>query len=116
MQGVKEQPAQVGRRPTESDPQIGTTDIADKEGVAGEHRVRLRCAFLQIVHQKRNGFGSVAGGFEGFEAHVPEFDGGAVGERRKAVFGLGFGANIDHRTNPVAEFQMAGNEIGMQMG
>lgn len=57
----------------------------------------------------------MAGSFEGLQAHTAELDYAAVGERREAVFGLGFSAKINRGARAVSEFQMSGNKIGVKM-
>jgi hypothetical protein len=116
MEGVEEQAAEVRGGPPESDAKIGAADVTNEQSVSGEDRVGLSFILLQIVDEKRRGFGSVAGSFEGFEADTAEFDDGAVRERSEAVFGLGFGTEIDCGADTVAEFEVAGNEIGVEMG
>ena len=70
----------------------------------------------EIVDEKRNRFRSVAGSFEGFQANAAKLDDAAVIERSEAVFGLGFGAEINCGADTIAEFQMAGDKVGVEMG
>jgi hypothetical protein len=115
MEGVEEKAAEVGGRPSEGNAEIGAADVADKESVASQDCVRLSLALVEIVDEKRNRFGSVTGSLEGFQANAAEFDDRAIGEGREPIFGLGFGAEIDCGTGAVAKFQVAGDEIGVEM-
>ena len=60
--------------------------------------------------------GSVAGGFQNFQAHAAEFDGVAIVKGSECVGGFGGGAEINCGACAIAEFEMAGDEIGVEMG
>src|SRR5690349_16892415 len=51
-----------------------------------------------------------------FQPDLPELDHAAVAQRRKPVFRLSPGSEVDCGANAVAEFQMPGDTVGMQMG
>ena len=55
------------------------------------------------------------GRLERREANLAELDDIPVGERREPVLGLRRRAQIDGGASPVAQFQMAGNEVGMKV-
>jgi hypothetical protein len=58
----------------------------------------------------------VAGSFQGFDSNAAELDDGVIGERCDVVFGLGFRAEVDGGADAITELEMAGDEIGMEMG
>ena len=115
VERVEEQSAEIGGGPAESHPKIGAADITDKKGVAGENGEWVGSAAVEIENEKGNGFRRVARSFESLQANAAEFDSAAVAQRSKAVFGLGFGAEIDGGADAVAQFEMTGDEIGMEM-
>jgi hypothetical protein len=53
--------------------------------------------------------------FNRLEADATELDASSVGERRERVFGLRRRAEIDARADPIAQLQMAGDEVGVEM-
>ncbi len=53
--------------------------------------------------------------FERLQANPPEFDHAAVAKRRKSVFCLRFGAEINRCAHAVAQLQMSGHKVGMQV-
>ncbi len=57
----------------------------------------------------------MAGCLERREANLAELDDIPVGERREPVLGLRRRAQIDGGASPVAQFQMAGNEVGVKV-
>ena len=57
----------------------------------------------------------MAGRFERLEAHASEFENVAIMQRSKRVPGFGGGAQIDGRAHAIAQLQMPGHEIGVQM-
>ncbi len=71
---------------------------------------------LEIEDQDRDGLDGVAGGFEDLQAQSREVERIAVLHRHERVFGLGAGAEMDGRAATVAQFQMAGDEVGVEMG
>jgi hypothetical protein len=58
----------------------------------------------------------MAGSFECLQANAAEFEDVAVGERGETVFCFGFGAEVDGGAYAVAQFEMAGDEVGVEMG
>ena len=58
----------------------------------------------------------MAGGFHYFQADVAEFDDLAVVKGSKCIGGFGCRAEINIGADAIAEFEMAGDEIGVEMG
>jgi hypothetical protein len=71
---------------------------------------------LQIEDQYRNGLDGMAGSFEDLEPHSRKFERVAVLHGHESIFRLGAGAEMDRRPAAVAQFQMAGDEVGMEVG
>ena len=93
----------------------GRAYIADEQCVAGEDGVGIGDAAIEIVDKNRNRFGRVARRFERFQAEASKFDYGAVCERGETVFGLCLGAKINRGASAVSQFQVACDEIRVQM-
>src|SRR5436305_620897 len=70
----------------------------------------------EIEDEERNGVGGMAGGFEGLNADLAEGDGCAVVEWSECVLGFGSGSEVDGCVDAVAEFEVAGDEVGVEMG
>ena len=115
MQGIVEHAAEFRGRPAERRAQIGPADVADEERVAGEHGVGLRVAGVEIVDDDGDRFRRVAGRFQHLQAHAAEFENVAIVKRREGVGRLRGGAEIDGRADAIAQLQMAGDEIGVQV-
>ena len=53
---------------------------------------------------------------DGNQADVAHFNRLAIGEQRRGVLGAGAGRQIDSRARAVSQLEMAGQEIGMEVG
>jgi hypothetical protein len=107
--------SELGGRPPERRPQIGPADIADKERVARQHRLRLTGLMREVVHEDRNGLGRMSWCFEQAQPHLAEFEHIAVGHRREGVLGTGTRAQIDDSSCPIPQFQVAGDEVCVEV-
>ena len=58
----------------------------------------------------------MAGSLQHLQAHSREIENVAILHGDEGVFRLGAGAEMDGGAAPVAQFQMAGNKVGMEMG
>ena len=116
VQRIEKHSSELGGRPAQRRAQVGAPHVADEQRVAGEHRVRLGVARVQIENHDRNGFGRVARRFQHFQAHATEFEKVAVVVRGKCIPGLGRGAHMNFRAGAIAQLQMSGDKIGVQMG
>ena len=76
----------------------------------------LRFAGVEIVNDDGDRFGSVAGRFQRFQADASEFEDVAIVERSERVRRFRGGAEIDGRADAIAQFEMPGDEIGVEMG
>ena len=114
-QRVVEHPAKVVGGPAERHPQIRPADVADEQRVAGEDRVRLGGAALEVVDEDGNRFGGVARRLERGQADLAELDDIAVAERRERVLRPGPGAEIDGDAGAVAQLEVSGDEVGVKV-
>ena len=57
----------------------------------------------------------MAGSFEDSQADAAEFDSLAIVQRSEGVFGFCGGAEINFCADAIAEFEMAGDEVGVEM-
>ena len=79
-------------------------------------RVRVLGVGREVVDEDRDRLRRVAGRLERLEPDRAELDRVAVGERRELVLGLRPRAEVDRRPDPVAQLQVAGEEVGVQVG
>ena len=112
---VVEQRAELLGAPAERRAQVGAADVADEERVAGQERVRALGVGLEVVDEDRDRLGRVAGRLERDEPDLAELDRVAVGERRELVLGLRPGAEVDPRADAVAQLEVAGEEVGVEV-
>ena len=80
--------AKIGGRPAERHAQVRPADVTNKERVAGQDRIGLGGAALEVVDQDRDRFSRVAGRLERGQANLAEFDDIAVasGVNRYSAF------------------------------
>jgi len=116
VEGIEEHVAELSGGPAEGGAEIGSADIADEEGVAGEDGVRFVGIGVAVEDEDGDGFGRVAGGFEDLESDLAEVEAVAVAEWGERVLGFGGGTEADSGADAVAELEMAGDEIGVQVG
>ena len=116
MKRVVKVRAEVARRPSERSAQVGTTNIPDEQRVASKDGVGFCPVFLQIEHQDRDGLDGVAGSFEDLEAQSRKVEHIAVLHCREGIFRLCAGTQMDGRAAAVAQLQMAGDEVGVEVG
>ena len=114
-QRVVQQAAEVVRRPPERHAQIGTADVADEQRVAGQDGLRLGGAAIGIVDDQRDRLGRVTRRLERLQPHPAEIDDVAVVERRERVLRLRGRAQIDRRAGAIAQLEVAGNEVGVEV-
>ena len=86
--------------------QVGTTDVADEHGVAGEHGVR-RLVVGVLVDHDRDRFGRVARGVTDLERDVAEVVALAIGEAAGFELGDGDIAVPDLRPGGGSQFEVA---------
>ena len=116
MERVVEVAAELLGGPAERGAEVGAADVADEEGVAGEDGVGLVGALVEVEDEDGDGLDGVAGGFEDLEAEAGEVEGVAVFHGDELVLGFGVGAEADVGAAAVAEFEMAGEEVGVEVG
>jgi hypothetical protein len=116
VQGIVEQTSKLVGRHADRRHQVGPADIADEQGVAGEDGVGLARALCQVEHQERHTLRGVARGFEGLNPDLAEFHGVPISQRLELVLGPGPTAQVDLGTGAIAQLQMAGQEVGVEVG
>src|SRR5438876_6185776 len=116
VQRVVEMGAEVVGCPPERSSQVGAADVTDEQSVPGEDGVGFGGVLLEIEGQDRDGLDGVAGGFEHLQAQSREVERIAVRHRHEGVFRLGARSEMDGRAATVAQFQMAGDEVGVEVG
>ncbi len=95
--------------------QVGTTHVADEQGVAGQHAVRDRVVGV-LEDQDADGLGGVARGRHDLQHDLAEHDALAVGQRPAGVLGRGALAVADPRPGRGRELEVPGQEVGVEVG
>ncbi len=96
--------------------QIGPAHIADEQGVSGENQSGTVGILLPVVNQDGQTFGGVPGRLQKPQAHRADVQNVPVWMRHEGIFRLGAGAQMDGGARPVAELQMPGDKIGVEVG
>ncbi len=96
--------------------QVRAADVADEECVAGQHSIGRGGAAAEIVDDQRDGVGGVAGCLESLNSDLAEFDGVTIVERVEGILGFGRRPKVDRRANAIAQLEMAGDEVSVQVG
>ena len=116
MQGVVQVSTEFGGGPAERSAQVGAADVADEEGVAGEDGVGLGRAFGEVEDEDARWTRWCGRGFRGPARRRPGKPRRvAILHGDEGILGFGAGAEVDGRAAAVAEFEMAGDEIGVEM-
>lgn len=115
LDGVVEHAAEFVGGDADRGEQVGPADVADEQRVAGQHPVGEGVVGV-LVHQDADRLRGVAWGFEDLELDVAEGDAFAVDQLVDGVFGLGALPVADPGAGPVGEFQVAGEEVGVEVG
>ncbi len=89
VERVEQHAAEIDSRPAKPCAKIRTSDVANKQRVAGQDGRRRRRARGRIVNDEGDRFCGVPRSLEHVETHVPEIDDAAVADRRERVFGGG---------------------------
>ena len=74
-----------------------------------------RVAAIEVVDGDRDRLRRVARRFDRLQPHAPELDASPSCERRERVFRLRRGAEIDRRADAIAQLEMSGDEVGVQV-
>ena len=112
---VVQHASEVVGRPPERHAQIGTTDVTDKQRVAGQDGLRLGGAAIEVVDDQRNRLGRVPRCLERLQPHSAEIDDVAVVERRERILRLRGRTQIDRRPGAIAQLEVAGDEVRMEV-
>ena len=115
MHRVVQLAAQLLRGEPDRAEQVGPTDVADEQGVAGEDRVR-RAVGGVLEHQVGDGLGRVARCGPGLDHDVTELDPLAVGEVVDGELGLGGLTEADLGAGGLGQLEVAGHVVGMEVG
>ncbi len=108
--------AEIVGGPAQRGSQIWPAYVADEQGVSGEHGVRVGWVFLEIKDQDGDGLDGVARGFQDLQAQAGKVEGVSIGHGDKGVFRFGSAAQINGGAAAVAQFEMAGDEVGVEVG
>ena len=104
----------VGRH-ADARQEVRPAHVADEERVAGEHGQRLGAALRQVVDENRNALRRVARCLDDLELHVAKLDHVAVLHLHALKLRLGSAAEMDRRAGFVPQFNVAGDEVGMEV-
>src|SRR5262245_10669734 len=71
---------------------------------------------LKIEDHDRNGLDGMTGRLEDLQTHARKIERIAILHRNERVFRLSVGAEMDRRAEPVAQFEVTGYEVGVEVG
>src|SRR5260370_8281077 len=96
--------------------QVGAADVTDEQGVPGEESGVVWGVLVEIEGKNRDGLDGVAGGFEDLQAQSRKVERIAVLHRHEGILRMCARAEMDGRAATVAQFQMAGDEVSVEVG
>ena len=115
MQAVVELVGEFVTGESERGEQIGATDVADEECIAGQHAVRHGIVGV-FPHDDADRLGRVAGCVADLEEDVAERDALTIRELARRELGGRHRRESDLGARGVREFEVAGQEVGMEVG
>ena len=107
--------AEFLRRPAQRRAQIGPPHIADEQRVPGQHRVRFVRVLRQIEHQNRDRFDRVSRSLQYLQTQSRKFERIAIFHGNERVLRPGLCSQPDLGAAAVAQLEMSGNEVGMEV-
>ena len=108
--------AEVVGTPPKRGAQVRAAHVTYEERAARENSVRLRRVLADIENQDRDRLDGVARSLQHLQAQSREVKGISVFHGGESVFRLGAGAEMDGRAAPGAQLQVAGVEVGVEVG
>jgi hypothetical protein len=115
VQRVVEMAAEFLGGPAEGGAQVGPTDVADEQGVPGEDCVRFIRVFLEVEQENRDRFDRVPRSLQDLQVQSRELERIAVFHRDKLVLGLGSRSEADLCAAAVAQLEMSGEKVGVEV-
>ena len=106
-----QRPEDVGGSLPRLDREVGASDVADEERVAGQHRPRLAAA-AGVAQEEAGVLGPVPGRVERLDREVAQLQGPVVGERLMLVLGLRQLVDVDRRPGRPCEAAVPGGSVG----
>ena len=97
MQGVVQHAGQVCGRDPYRRHEIGTSDIANKQGVPRQHGIGVLGILLKIIDENGNGLRGVPWGRENLQPDLAAGERFSMGKRRKGELGLGLSPQANGR-------------------
>ena len=101
--------------PADRGEQVGAADIADEQGVTGEHPPRLRVVGV-FPHDDADRFGGVTGCVADLQHDVAELEALAVSQRIDRELGPRRVAVGDDGAGGGGQLQVTGEEVGVEVG
>ena len=115
LDGVVELAAQFLGGEADRGQQVGATDIADEQRVAGQDAVGHLVVGV-LIHQHADRLGGVTGRLHDLQNDVAEGDPLPFGQRADLELGLSSLAVADPGAGGLRQLQMAGQEVGVKVG
>jgi hypothetical protein len=112
---VIEMAAELIGSPAEGCAKVGAAHVADEEGVAGEHGIRLAFVSGEVEDEDGDGLDGVAGSVEDPETHSGKIECGTVAHGKERIFCFGSRAEMNGCAACIAEFEVAGEKIGVEV-
>ena len=116
MQGVVEHAGQVCGRDPDRRHEIGTSDIANKQGIPCQHGIGVLGILLKIIDENGNGLRGVPWSCENLHPDLSTGERFAMRKRRKGELGLCLGPQANGGAKSIPQFDMTGEEISVKMG
>ena len=95
--------------------QVGSADVADEQRVAGQHAVGNVVTGVLVDHDAQR-LGRVPRGVAELQRHLAQRIALAVGDAHRLELGLGDRGVHDLRAGGLGQFQVAGQEVGVEVG
>ena len=95
--------------------QVGSAHVADEQGVAGHHAVGNLVVGVLVDHDAHR-LGRVPGGVAELQRHVAQRIPLAVGDTHRLELGLGDRGVDDLRAGGLRQFEVTGQEVGVEVG
>src|SRR5579859_4705637 len=107
--------AKIIGAPSQRGSQIRPAYVPNEQGVSSEHGVWVDRVFLEIKDQDGDGLDGVTWSFQHLEAQARKLERVSIRHRNKRILRLGAATQINGGAAAVAQFQMPGNKIGVEV-
>src|SRR5208337_735897 len=107
--------AEVVRTPSQRRPQVRAPYVADEQRVPGKYSVWLRRVPPKIEHQDRDRLNGVPGRLQHLQPQSRKVKRISVLHGGESVLRLGAGSKMDGRAATIAQLQVTGDEVSVEV-